>query len=172
MTSWKTWTTLVLEWIKGRFIWCLIVANVVLVSVFGIQYALDVSDLTKYEFTQEQLQQYTGGDCIGASIDPSRGTGFYDVIPDMFLEKGHYSYTIQYEGAAANSYFSPYTQELFFDIMEQEKVDLTGEKAIDGKKFWLNADLNIAMKVYYSGVGTVAIKYFAIEETSALANIE
>lgn len=172
MASWKTWIGLVLEWIKERFIWCLIVANIVFVSTFGIQYALDVSDLAKYEFTQEQLQQYTGENCIGASIDPSRGTGFYDVIPDMFLEKGHYSYTIQYEGTAANSYFSPYTQELFFDIMEQEKVDLTGEKAVDGKKFWLNADLNIAMKVYYSGVGTVAIKYFAIEETSALANIE
>lgn len=172
MTSWKTWINLVLEWIKERLLWCLIVANIVFVSMFGIQYALDVSDLAKYEFTQEQLQQYTGGNCIGASIDPSRGTGFYDVIPDIFLEKGHYSYTIQYEGAAANSYFSPYTQELFFDIMEQEKVDLTGEKAVDGKKFWLNADLNIAMKVYYSGVGTVAIKYFAIEETSALANIE
>ena len=114
MASWKTWTNLVLDWIKERYVVCLVVANIVLVSVFGIQYALEISDLAKYEFTQEQLQQYISGDCMGASVDPSRGTGFYDVIPDIFLEKGHYSYTIEYEGTAANSYFTPYTQELFF----------------------------------------------------------
>lgn len=172
--QWKTKCVTCWEWIKKHYLLCLVIANVIVMAGAIVNYVQQVSDLTRLEFTQDQIQQYTEGDSIGGSIDESYGAGLYDVIPaqDMFLEKGYYCYTVEYEGDSSDSFCWPHTYELFYDIIEQQTVKLGSENTEGTKKFWLNADLNIALRLYYTGEGTVTFKSFRIEETTAQANIE
>lgn len=172
IAQWKDKRDAVWEWVKKHYLLCMIIADVILIALFVLNYASQVSDLTRLEFTEEQLRQYTADNSIGGSIDESRGSGLYDIIPDMFLEKGYYTYTVQYEGDSAESLCWPHTYVEFHDAIEQQTVSLTGQNTEGTRKFWLNVDLNIALRLYYSGTGTVSFKGFCIEETNVLANIE
>lgn len=172
MEKWRTKAEEALAWIKQRYLLCMLIINVVWIALAGIQYGQKVSDLHTLEFTQEQLEAYTTDGSIAGSINEDSTVGMYDIIPGMVLEKGYYSYTVKYQGSSAGSFCLPYTNVAFYDVMEQVSVGLDGSKAEETRKFWVNADLDIALKVYYSGSGSVTFTGFVIEETDVLAKKE
>ncbi len=160
-----------MEWMKKNYLICFMVVNVIFLAGAVINYISEVSDLKKLEFSQEQLQSYTNDASIGGSIDASHSGGLYDIIPDMFLEKGYYSYTVYYEGDSAESFCWPHTYVEFYDVLEQQTVSLGSGNTEGTRRFWLNVDLNVALRLYYSGEGNITFKGFTIEETSVLANM-
>ena len=170
--QWKSKGIEYWEWIKKHYLLCLVIVNVLIFTGGFIKYLQQVSDLTRLDFTQEQMEQYTEGNSIGGSVDQTYQSGLYDVIPDMFLKKGQYQYTVEFEGDSDGSFCWPHTYELFYDIIEQQTVKLGSEHTEGTKKFWLNADLNIALRLFYNGEGSVTFKSFHIEETRAQANME
>lgn len=172
IAKWKEKGSIVWNQMKKHGLLCVIIIDAVWLLYAGISYVKDVSDLTKLEFSGEQMQAYTTDLCVGGSVDESREGGLYDIIPNMFLEKGYYNYTIQYEGDSPDSFCWPHTYVTFYDVIEQETVYLSGDRTEASKKFWLNADLDIALRLWYSGTGSVSFTGFCIEETATLANIE
>lgn len=151
---------------------CVLLVNA-LVILWGVcNYIHQASDLMRLEFSREQLQQYTENKSIGGAIDEKYEAGLYDIIPDMYLEKGYYSYTVEFEGNSNGSFCWPHTYEEFYDVIEQQTVSFEGGRTEGSRKFWLNANLNIALRLYYSGEGSVTFKSFVIEETNGLANVE
>ena len=169
---WKALLVSLWSWVQKKYLLCVIIVNALTVLWGGCNYIQQVSDLARLEFSEEQIQQYTMDKSIGGVVDEKYEAGLYDIIPDMFLEKGYYSYTVEFEGNSGGSFCWPHTYEKFYDIIEQQTVTLGQEHTVGSKKFWLNADLNIALRLYYNGEGTVAFKSFVIEETNVLANIE
>lgn len=151
---------------------CVVIVNALIILWGVCNYIHQVSDLTRLEFSKEQLQQYTENNSIGGAVDEKYGAGLYDVIPDMYLEKGYYSYTVKFEGNSNGSFCWPHTYEEFYNVIEQQTVSLEEGRTEGSRKFWLNADLNITLRLYYSGAGGVTFNSFVIEETNILANIE
>lgn len=155
----------------------LIIGEALIVLWAGISYWKQVDNLARYEYGEEQLRQYTAGEyeaCFGGEIDESYGEGLYDVIPkeEMFLRKGCYRYTISYEGDSPGSFCWPHTYEQFYNVLEQAVTFLQTGSHENTDEFWLNADLNVALRISYSGTGTVRVTGFVIEETAVAANIK
>lgn len=162
--------------VKKRGKLLLIIANAVILIAAGISYWQQVHNLIRYEYGEDQLMQYTAWKyeaCFGGEIDESYNSGLYDVIPkeEMFLRRGYYQYTVSYEGNSPGSFCWPHTYEEFYDVIEQAVTYLQNgyHKNTDG--FWLNADLDVALRFYYSGTGTAQVTKFVIQETTAAANI-
>lgn len=170
-TQWKEKGSMLWDWVKKHYLLCLVIVNVIVAAGAVVKYVQQASELTRLEFSQEQLQQFTEGNSIGGAINKNSGAGLYDVVPDMFLEKGYYCYTVEYEGDSGGSFCWPHTYEEFYDIIDEQTVYLGSENTVGTKKFWLNADLNIALRLYYTGEGNVTFKSFCIEETPVQANI-
>jgi hypothetical protein len=162
--KWKEQLIVLSDWVQKKYLLCAIIVNILIVLWGGFNYIQQVSDLTRLEFSEEQMKQYTANKSIGGVVDEKYEAGLYDIIPDMFLEKGYYSYTVEFEGNSDGSFCWPHTYEKFYDIIEQQTVTLGEERTTGSKKFWLNADLNIALRLFYNGDGTVTFKSFVIEE--------
>ncbi len=160
------------KWICENKLKVLIAVNSVFLLLFILCYVNKVSHLTELEFSGQQIGDFIDGNSIGGFIDKDSEAGLYDVIPDMYLKKGYYSYTVYYSGDSAGSFCWPHTYVDSYDIIEQQTVSLGEEKTSGTKRFWLNADLNIALRLYYNGEGTIAFEGFFIKETNILANIE
>lgn len=176
MTGLKNQMNKLICWVKKRRMLLLILAEAVILLLAGISYWKQVHNLIRYEYGEDQLRQYTAWEyeaCFGGEIDESRNEGLYDVIPkeEMFLRKGYYQYTISYEGNSPGSFCWPHTYEKFYDVIEQAVTYLQEGSHKNTEGFWLNADLDVALRFYYSGTGTARVSGFLIEETAAAANI-
>lgn len=158
--------------VKENYLIVLVAVNIILLSLFVISYANKVSNLIELEFSQENLETYTGDKCIAGYVDGDYESGLYDIIPDMFLRKGYYTYTVHYEGDSPGSFCWPHTYVEYYDAIEQQTVGFTEGKTEGTRKFWLNVDLNIALRLFYSGEGEVTFTGFSIKESKAQANIE
>lgn len=164
-------------WVKKRGKLLLIAANAVILILAGFSYWQRVHNLTRYEYGEERLSKYTAGEyeaCFGGEIDESYNQGLYDVIPkeEMLLKKGYYQYTISYEGNSPGSFCWPHSYEEFYNVIEQAVTYLQEGSHENTDSFWLNADLNVALRFYYSGAGTARVTGFVIEETTIAANIK
>ncbi len=160
------------NWVKKNYVWVLIGVNVLFLLFAFIGYYGKVTDKIKLTYTEEQIRSMNAETGIGGYIDETSEGGLYDIIPEMFLKKGYYSYTVEFEGESPSSFCWPHTYDEFFRVIDQEVVYLSDSKFTNTRKFWLNADLNIALRLYYSGEGSAKFTSFSIEETNALANIE
>lgn len=166
---------IVLEWGKKRWKLLLVLAEILVLLVAGILYWRQVHSLARYEYGEEQLRQYTGeqyAQCFQGEIDESYAAGLYDVIPkeEMFLKKGFYRYTVSYESASPGSFCWPHSYEEFYNVIEQAVTYLEDGEHQHTEGFWLNADLDVALRFCYSGTGTARVTGFVIEETPLLAN--
>lgn len=172
MEQWKSKGMKLWSWVQKNYICVLICVNVLFLVCALAGYYGKVTDKIKLEYTEEQMRSINAENCVGGRIDENSKSGLYDIIPDMFLKKGYYSYTVEFEGESASSFCWPHTYDEFFKVIDQEVVYLGENKFSNTRKFWLNADLSIALRLYYSGEGEVTFTDFSIEETNALANIE
>lgn len=164
-------------WVKKRGKLLLIIAEAAILLFAGISYWRHIHNLICYEYGEDRLRQYTAGEyeaCFGSEIDESYNEGLYDVIPkeEMLLRKGYYKYTISYEGNSPGSFCWPHTYEKFYNVIEQAVTYLQEGSHENTQGFWLNADLDVALRFYYSGTGTARVTGFVIEETTAAANIK
>lgn len=57
-------------------------------------------------------------------------------------------------------------------VIEQAVTYFEDGRGSHTDEFWLNADLDVALGVYYSGSGSATITDFTIQETTVLANME
>lgn len=176
MTGLQNRVNEIMCWVKKRGKLLLVIVDAVILLWAGISYWIQVHNLVRYEYGADQLRQYTAREyeaCFGGEIDESHDGGLYDVIPkeEMFLRKGYYQYTISYEGNSPDSFCWPHTYEKFYDVIEQAVTYLQEGSHKNTKGFWLNADLNVALRFYYSGTGTARVSGFVIEETAVAANI-
>lgn len=160
------------KWVCENYFKVLITVNSVLLLIFILCYVNKISNLTELEFSEQQIGDFIEGNSIGGFIDKDSEVGLYDIIPDMFLKKGYYSYTVYYEGDSPGSFCWPHTYVEAYDVIEQQTVSLGEEKNSGTKRFWLNADLNIALRLFYNGEGSISFNGFSIRETNILANIE
>ncbi|MCM1120647.1 MAG: hypothetical protein NC543_14945 [bacterium] len=168
---------IVLDWGKRRWKFLLILAEILVLLVAGILYWHQVHSLAHYEYGEEQLRQYTREQyarCFQGEIDESYAAGLYDVIPkeEMFLRKGFYRYSVSYESTSQGSFCWPHTYEDYYNVIEQAVTYLEDGKHQNTEGFWLNADLDVALRFRYSGTGTARVTGFVIEETRALANFQ
>lgn len=159
------------RWIK------LIVLLEVLFLVYSVAvYVYRINSLVTYHFDADQIASYTSDDyedCIGGTIDESYGLGLYDAIPDIFLKKGYYRYTLSYESDNATGSFAwPHSYVNYFKAIEQAVTYFEDGAGSHTDEFWLNVDLNVALRVYYTGTGSATITDFTIQETKSLANIK
>lgn len=162
----------IIKWMFENYLKVLIAVDIALLIFFSLCYVGKVSNLEEIEFSEQQIREYVDGNSIGGTINEKTTRGLYDIIPDIFLEKGYYSYTVYYDGDSADSFCWPHTYVQYYDVIEQQTVFLGEGKSQGTKRFWLNADLNIALRLYYSGEGTISFTGFEIKETNVLANIE
>jgi len=170
--KWKDKGNKIISWLRENYLKALLALNVVLLLCFALGYIEKISNLTEIEFSKQQIREYVDVNSIGGYIDKESASGLYDIIPDIFLEKGYYSYTIHYTGDSEESFCWPHTYVQYYDVIEQEIVYLGEGKSQGTKRFWLNADLNIALRLSYSGEGTICFNGFSIKETNVLAKIE
>ena len=144
--------------------------------IFSVMlYFYHINHLASYHFDELQIASYTGADyekCFGGTIDESHTAGLYDVIPDIFLKKGFYRYTLDYESSSPGSFSWPHTYSEYFRVIEQAVTYFEDGPGSNTDEFWLNADLNVALRIYYSGTGSAKINSFTIQETTVLANME
>lgn len=164
------------DWAKRRWKLLLLIVEIIVLVFAALSYWRKVSGLAHYEFNEEQISQYDTGEydaCFGGTIDESRVSGLYDVIPqeEMFLRKGYYQYTIYYESDSEGSFCWPHTYVDFYDVIEQSVTYLQNGIHEETKRFWLNADLNVALRIFYDGTGTVKVTGFVLDETQSEANI-
>lgn len=152
-----------------------IVAEVVLLAVFLIFYFRRVNNLISYHFDADQIAAYNSDDyeaCFGGTIDENYSSGLYDAIPHIFLKKGYYRYSLDYESSSPGTFSWPHSDVGYFMVIEQAVTYFEDGKGSHTDEFWLNADLDVALRVYYSGTGSAAFTDFTIQETAVSANIE
>ena len=169
----QKWKSVLSE--KNRWVKLLLLADAVLLAFFLIFYFHRVNNLIHYHFDSDQIASYTNDEyaaCFGGTIDENYESGLYDAIPDFFLRKGYYRYTLNYESTSADSFSWPHTYVETFDVIEQAVTYFTEGTGTHTDEFWLNADLSLALRVFYSGTGSAAITDFEIWETSSGANIK
>lgn len=173
--KWKERCTPVISWCAGRWRLFFVLAQVLVLLASLLSYFGQVGSLTEYHFDREMLEGYTAeeyGSCFGGTIDEGYPIGMYDIVPDMVLPKGYYRYTVSYEGAADGSFCWPHTYVECYNGVEQAVTYLQGEITENTEELWVNADLNVAMTLFYNGSGSVTITGFDIQETTAAANID
>lgn len=176
MKPFGKWAAQGAGWIKRRWKLILILAEILIFSGGVTAYCRQVGNLIRLEYGEAEISGYTErgyAACIGGSIDESYDAGLYDIIPEerMYLRKGYYQYTVRYEGESEGSFCWPHTYNTFYNILEQAVVSLRGGTQEGANRFWLNGDLNVALRLYYSGQGSARITGFTIEETRTAANL-
>jgi len=145
---------------------------VILLAAAG-RYAYKVNHLVYLHYSEDQLRAFdqTESDaCFGGTITEERGSGLYDVIPDMPLKKGYYRYMVSYENSSEESFCWPHSYVEFYNLMDDAVTYFEQGSHTRRDEFWLNVDLDVALRLYYDGTGEVSFKEFTIEETSAAAN--
>ncbi len=161
---------------KKRWKLLLLAGEIVILLFAAFSYWRQVHSLAHYEFQEGQISQYGGEEyesCFGGTIDESHASGLYDVIPqeEMFLRKGYYQYTVTYESSSEGSFCWPHTYVTFYNVIEQSVTYLEDGVHENTERFWLNADINVALRFFYSGVGTARVTGFVLDETPVAANI-
>lgn len=157
------------HWVK-----LLILAELLVLLWAGITYYKDVTSLINYHFDREQLMAFTEeaySDCFGGTISESRGSGLYDAFPEVFLEKGHYRYTVTYESSSPGSFCWPHSYVKYYNAFEETVTYFENGLASNSGDFWMNVDLHMTLRLYYNGTGSVSITEVVIEETTYGANI-
>ena len=157
------------HWVK-----LLIVAELLVLLWAGITYYKDVTQLVSYHFDKEQLMTFTEeeySDCFGGTISESRGGGLYDTFPEVFLEKGHYRYTVTYESSSPGSFCWPHSYVKYYNAFEEAVTYFENGSTSSSDDFWMNVDLHMTLRLYYNGVGSVSITDVVIEETTYGANV-
>lgn len=167
----------IVDLVKKKWKPILVIVELAILLIAGISYFRQVHNLIRYEYKGDRLKQYTREEyasCFSGEIDESYNAGLYDVIPkeEMFLKKGYYIYTVNYESASPDSFCWPHTYEKYYDLVEQAVTYLEDGNHENTEGFWVNADLHVALRFYYSGTGNARVTGFVIEETSAAANIK
>lgn len=160
---------------KHRWFKIAVLLEVVLAAFFILFYFQRINNLASYHFDADQIASYTNAEyerCFGGTIDENYSAGMYDVIPHIFLEKGYYRYSMNYESDSPGTYSLPHSYEEYFMVMEQAVTYFEDGQGGHTDEFWLNADLDVALRVYYTGTGSAKITDFTIQETAILANIE
>lgn len=160
---------------KHRWLKLIVLLEAILLVLFFIFYFRKINNLMSYHFDIAQIASYTSEDCkdcFGGTIDESYEAGLYDAIPDIFLKKGYYRYSLSYESSSPDSYSWPYSHSDHFMVIEQAITYFADGQRSHTEEFWLNADLNVTLKVCYSGTGNVTITDFTIQETTVLATRE
>lgn len=173
--TWKTAYEKVLAWVKKEKLLLFFVAQAVILLIAGISYYRQVTSLISYHFDQEQLKSYTSEEydaCFGGTIDESYPGGMYDAIPDMVLRKGYYTYTLKYDGNSVGSFCWPHSYVEYYNVIEQAVTYLEEGVHENTDDFWVNADLNVALRFFYNGTGSASILDFTIHETPVAANIQ
>ena len=160
---------------KHRWLKLLVLLEIILVTSFIILYFHRINNLVSYHFDSAQIASYTNEDyesCFGGTIDESYPAGLYDAIPHIFLKKGYYRYSLDYENNGSDSFSWPHSYTDYFMVMEQAVTYFEEGQGSHTDEFWLNADLDVALRVHYTGTGSVTITDFTIQETKNLANIQ
>ena len=164
------------DWAKKRWKLLLLIGEITILLFAAFSYWRQVHSLAHYEFQEEQILLYDEGEyesCFGGIIDESHASGLYDVIPqeEMFLKKGYYQYTVHYESDSEGSFCWPHTYVTFYNVIEESVTYLEDGVHENTDRFWLNADLNVALRFFYSGTGTARVTGFVLDETPVTANI-
>lgn len=157
------------HWVK-----LLIIAELLVLLWAGVTYYKDVTQLISYHFDKEQLVTFTEEeypDCFGGTIGESRGGGLYDAFPEVFLEKGHYRYTVTYESSSLGSFCWPHSYVKYYNAFEETITYFENGVASNSDDFWMNVDLHMTLRLWYNGVGSVSITDVVIEETTYGANV-
>ncbi|MCD8129733.1 MAG: hypothetical protein LUE16_00390 [Lachnospiraceae bacterium] len=155
----------------------LIAANVLFLLFAGISYHQRISSLVTYEYNADQLREYAENDSyyMGDRIEEGAEAGLYELVPDveLLLQKSSYSCTITYVSSSGGSFLQTNADTDFYNVMDAAVIYFTSDSTsvTDTKEFWLNADLNVMLQIYYVGTGSVQILELAIEETAYAANI-
>ncbi len=152
--------------------------DVVLLIVFALLFFKDTSNLIQYRFEESDFQAYTrdmGERCFGGTIYETFEAGLYDSLPDFFLRKGFYEYTVTWDGASDGSFLWPHVYiDGRYDTIEQAVSYMNeGLETSHHDNFWLNVDsAGISLRLYYSGTGAATIKSFEIWETPVQARFD
>ena len=157
------------HWVK-----LLIIAELLVLLWAGVTYYKDVTQLISYHFDKEQLMTFTKEEypkCFSGTIGESRGGGLYDAFPEVFLEKGHYRYTVTYESSSPGSFCWPHSYVKYYNAFEESVTYFENGVASNSDDFWMNVDLHMTLRLYYNGVGSVSITDMVIEETTYGANV-
>ena len=85
MKRWKIEAASVVTYVKKNWFVFLMVANIMLIGLFVGSYVNKVSNLIVLEFSGEDLETYTEGQSIAGLVNEDYESGWYDIIPDMFL---------------------------------------------------------------------------------------
>lgn len=160
--------------LKSRWIWLLILVDAVILAVLAGFYFYRVRHLISYHFDAAQIAAYTKEEyeaCFGGTIDENYESGLYDAVPGMFLRKGSYQYTLSYESTSPGSFAWPHSYSEQYDAAEQAITYFQDGTGTHTDEFWLSADLDMALCVYYSGTGSAAITGFQVWETPFQARI-
>ena len=160
--------------LKSRWIWLLVLVDAVILAALAGFYFYRVRHLISYHFDAAQIAAYTEEEyqaCFGGTIDENYESGLYDAVPDMFLRKGFYRYTLSYESTSPGSFAWPHTYSEQYDAAEQAITYFQDGTGTHTDEFRLNADLDMALRVYYSGTGSASVTDFQIWETPFQARI-
>lgn len=172
--KWKNAYEHIKNLVCNHWIRLLIIAELLVLLWAGVAYYKDVTRLISYHFDKEQLMTFTeqeNPDCFGGTIGESRGSGLYDSFPGVFLEKGHYRYTVTYESSSPGSFCWPHTYVQYYNAYEEAVTYFEEGSSSNSDDFWMNVDLHMTMRLWYNGVGSVSITDVLIEETTYGANI-
>ena len=160
---------------KHRWLRLLVLLETIYLTFSLILYFSSINNLVSYHFDTAQIASYTSEgyeNCFGGTIDESYTAGLYDAIPGIFLKKGYYRYNLSYESSSPGSFSWPHSYSDHFMVIEQAVTYFEDGQGSHTDEFWLNADLDVALRVNYSGSGSATITDFTIQETTILANME
>lgn len=159
---------------KHRWVKLIILANVTILLAAIFLYTQRINHLISYRYDSDQLAAFTENEydaCFGGAIDDSYGAGWYDVIPDLYLRKGFYRYSISYISSAEQNYVLPYISTDYYNAMEEAITYFEEGIHSNMEELWVNLNLHAALRLNYEGTGSVVITEFTIWETSYEAQI-
>lgn len=153
---------------SGGHIWkiILVVEAVILLCKLGIG-IYHANHLFSVDFNREQIAGYVAEKQVGGHVDETMGAGLYDVVPDVFLKKGSYTFSVTFDGSSAGSFVWMHNYHTkIFHAFEQSTVDLMEDEIGKQKGFFMYVDLHMTLRLSYSGSGEVNVTGLSIRETN------
>lgn len=145
------------NWIKRHGLLLIAACELIIFTAILLSYFRAVNDLSVYELASDQiLIQDVNGDVR---------EGMLYITDEFLVEKGYYSYSVEYEGEAAGTWIYPYSYVDYYDKAEMKELYFEKGKSGEKLSFWVNADLMIRFYMWHYGEGAIHINSIRLEES-------